>query len=604
MAMPRLRALRLGAAPVVFCVPRIRWLPLLGACLGFALPAVADVGLDEIRQVADSGAPALALQLLDRRQPSFDRDAQGWQRMEELRLLLYRQREDAQALAARLETYPSAVPLDFRRRAGLQHAALLLDQRRGEAARAALQRLIWLDPIPPPTDALAAWRQLIVRSYFLDNRTDEALTAVRRYEQDHSEKGRDWMLLRARVLIQAGQPREALKSLSTLSDAEARALVLLAELRAKVKSAEAIAEAAAKLAAQPELKPELKALLRCTAAEGIGAKIPSEAKVEALERTLGLRAEGGPDESLCSLRPDVLWDAYGERGRVVMREAKLAAGDAAGAMALAQRAVGPGSAAKARALYARVALEAREPDRRAEAHRQLAQRIGKLPRGFELLKALYLESTRFSTVDAIPGEVRHLLIDAAIAQSNLSFASDLAAGLERGPSGLEAFEWRLRRARIHVLAGDEREGLDSLRAIFKESKQLSTEQLDRLMQVLFDMQKAGQHAGAYELFQRILERKPPLQTQREILYWMADSMKAIGNHAEAARLYLRSATLTDTKAMDLWAQSARFQAAEMLAAAGLGDDARKLYQGLLKVTEDPNRGAMLQNTIDRLGVKQ
>ena len=56
--------------------------------------------------------------------------------------------------------------------------------------------------------------------------------------------------------------------------------------------------------------------------------------------------------------------------------------------------------------------------------------------------------------------------------------------------------------------------------------------------------------------------------------------------------------------MDPWAQTARFNAAESLQLAGLVDDARRIYQALLRVTEDPARRSVLSHKIQQLWLNQ
>jgi tetratricopeptide (TPR) repeat protein len=125
--------------------------------------------------------------------------------------------------------------------------------------------------------------------------------------------------------------------------------------------------------------------------------------------------------------------------------------------------------------------------------------------------------------------------------------------------------------------------------------------VDRLLQVLFDLQAAGAHAQALSLFARVYAREDlDRQARREILYWKADSWQALGAHEDAARLFLRSATLGDPYSMDQWAQTARYQAAESLTRAGLVDDAMVLLNTLLHATDDPGRKAMLQHQLDQL----
>jgi hypothetical protein len=72
---------------------------------------------------------------------------------------------------------------------------------------------------------------------------------------------------------------------------------------------------------------------------------------------------------------------------------------------------------------------------------------------------------------------------------------------------------------------------------------------------------------------------------------------------QAALLYLQSAMLPGPTTMDPWAQTARFNAAESLKKAGLSEDARRIYQGLLKITQDPARRALLNRSIQQLWLK-
>jgi hypothetical protein len=81
---------------------------------------------------------------------------------------------------------------------------------------------------------------------------------------------------------------------------------------------------------------------------------------------------------------------------------------------------------------------------------------------------------------------------------------------------------------------------------------------------------------------------------------MADSHKARAEHAEAARLYLQSATLSDNNSMDPWAQTARYQAAKSLAEAGMAKDATVIYRQLLRVTENPERRSVLRHELQQL----
>jgi TolA-binding protein len=101
-----------------------------------------------------------------------------------------------------------------------------------------------------------------------------------------------------------------------------------------------------------------------------------------------------------------------------------------------------------------------------------------------------------------------------------------------------------------------------------------------------------------------MQRTNDPKLQRELYYWMAESRKASEAYAEAARLYLKSAMLLDPKAGDPWGQTARYQAADALAHAGMVRDARVLFQQLLKTTTDPGRRAVLNRQLQKLWLNQ
>ena len=110
--------------------------------------------------------------------------------------------------------------------------------------------------------------------------------------------------------------------------------------------------------------------------------------------------------------------------------------------------------------------------------------------------------------------------------------------------------------------------------------------------------------SAYLCFEKALLYIKDTQRQREMYYWMADSRKAQERYADAAQLYLKSAMHPQPDNMDPWAQTARYQAAESLARAGLYKDAEVLFEHLLRVTTEPTRQATLKRELQRLWAMQ
>ena len=72
---------------------------------------------------------------------------------------------------------------------------------------------------------------------------------------------------------------------------------------------------------------------------------------------------------------------------------------------------------------------------------------------------------------------------------------------------------------------------------------------------------------------------------------------------QAAILYLQWAIWPGAAMMDPWAQTARFNAAESLQQSGLVEDARRIYEALLEITQAPVRRALLNRKIQQLWLK-
>ncbi|HEY5789122.1 MAG TPA: hypothetical protein VIX81_00755, partial [Gammaproteobacteria bacterium] len=254
----------------------------------------------------------------------------------------------------------------------------------------------------------------------------------------------------------------------------------------------------------------------------------------------------------------------------------------------------------ARALHATLAQTSLRPETRQQAHDRFARLLAAEPRGAALLQRLYLDSPRFADLATVPEAVRHLLAERALADGDLRLASRLLAGLDAPPDTADGFAWRLRRVRVLVLGGDPARGALELGRLVEADPVATTAQFERVLQVVFDLQTVGEHAAAIALLERLGPLAADDRQRRELPFWVADSHRAAGRPLEAARAYLRSATLLDPFALDEWAQSARYQAAKSLAAAGLVADARNLLQMLLNATRDPGRRATLQRDLQQL----
>ena len=559
--------------------------------------------IEEVRNIATVGAPALALRLIDAQQPAFELDADGWMAWERERASVMRAHRDWDALAARLADLPAEISQEFHSWAGTVRAQALLGARQGEAARTVLRDLVWAGQ-QGDERWFALWRRLVIESYLVDSVAADVQVAALRYRQDFGQSESAERLLEARVLLIGGRHAQALEVLRRdQADPMAQVLSLLATARSTPAQIKPSMQEALKWARNGDIDTDVRLLAWAVAAECAERLGDTGTRAWAMEYvTIGISGGSLPD-GLFSFSPDTLWDAYLGNAKAVGNEAQLLIGDDAAWLQAADNAQKK-YPVRGRSLYGLLIVEGRDPVQRdvaAESFLALArQREG----GTVLVESLFLGSQRFAALSSVPVNVRHFLVDVALARSDIAEASRVMATIQQPPSGADQYMWQLRRARILALGGQADEAAAALAGLLDGEDVLSTAQIDRFLQVIFDMQAVGAHSAAIELLGRLLSAEPPPSPElaRELLFWMADSEQAQQRYAEAAHLYLRSAMLLGAQVMDPWAQTARYKAADALAKGGLVADARRVLEGLLAVTEDGARRAALQQALQKLEV--
>jgi hypothetical protein len=560
--------------------------------------------LSAIAQLARDGAPGLALQLLDRTQPAAADNIHGWLFFERQRIDILRDWSQWDALSERLQKLPENVPEDFRHWANVEGVNAYLNSGRADAARELLRRLVWQPSGLPPADQLSLYRRLVVRSYLVEGSLEDAQRAMRRYQQDYGDKGREWQKLRARVLLQLERPDEARIALSGIDEAdnETRSLLWLAELRSQKRPPQDVLGDVRKAAADKRSTDLDRARFWSVGAEAaldFGGRL-TETRI--LETLLMSPATLPADDALFAVGGDRLWNAYRQYALDRGNELQLLIGQDGRWLDEAAR-WKKKEPEKERAFLTVVMLEGGGAETRQLAYRYYLESIRILSEPMQLLRKLFIDTRTFPETAGIPDQVRYLLVDDALSKNDMALATRLMSGFEAVPAGADPFEWGLRRARILVLGGHHVEGVAGLHKLLDTAKKLDRSSWDRVLQVLFDLQTVGRHEDAITLFKNILQRPLEPQLQREILYWQADSCKALKDYPRAAWLYLKSATLLDARGLDPWGQTARFQAAEVLAEAGLREDARRIYEGLLRITREPERRAAIKYKLQELWLK-
>ena len=574
---------------------------ILGLILAGAVkPAVADERLDLLKIISASGAPNLTLRMLDEAQPPIDQALYDWILWEQERFSILAEWRLWDRLLVRIEALPVDIPKQFAQQAASFEARAYLELGQNNAAREVLREQLWQTAAAESAE-YETWRRQIIESYLGDSRFEDARIAMLRFDQDFDADDLEWLLLRARVLIEADRPDQAIRVLQDQQDWRAGVTRLYARFRAGQMDQAEIWQRVKNRSSEEDAGAEERATLWALGYYAAGRMSPVD-RVVALESLF--RAPRQPSLQLFQVPVDRLWQAYIDYAELVGNRAELLLGDDARWLELADgaRAATP---VKARSLYALLMLrsaDAQSADRAAAGYMQSFADIDESER--TLLDNLFNRSETFVSADRIPAGIRYQLVDLALQSADIEKATRLMSGLDSVPEGSNRFDWQLRRSRVLVLGGRYEEGDRVLQTLIGEYREPVPESTDRILQVLFDLQTVNLHEQAIAHFNQLLRLEIEARQRREILYWIADSYRGLERHDLAALLYLQSAMLPGPDTMDQWAQSARFNAADSLREAGLVDDARRIYEDLLAVTSDAALRQVLSNKIQRLWLFQ
>jgi len=557
--------------------------------------------LNDIARLAKGGASQLALALLDKEQPEYAGDGTQWMRWERMRVRILEQRGEWQRLKVHLAQLPAGLPEDFRQWAQTRRARALILGDHPVQARQLLRALIWGGAVS--SDDLPQWRQLVMQSYLREGRVDDAYVAMLRYHQDYGEGGDDEILMRARVLFASGHPAEARSLLAGLAKETTAGLLLkLARLRSG-ESAESILAALRNVKGVDDYTPLQRYLYYGVMAEAAAAAADPAFVTIALEKWYAQERPVDNWSELFRFSADRLWRSYLDYGLEVGNNKQLLIGNDEAWFKLAADTEKRYPVRK-RSLYAVLAQKAFSPASREKAGIELVHLLQQQDNGMAVVQQLFLNSSRYDNRHPVPPGVAYLLVDQAIREGNLSMASRLMRQLPEPPKDVDKFPWQMRRVKVFILAGDNKSAVSLLRSLLPLAPSLGKEQRDQFIQLLFDLQNIGDNESAYRLLNALYQRLPNLDVRRELLFWMGDSRVAQKQYVAAARLYLRSATLIDTDAMDPWAQTARYKAAQTLAKGGMLDDAAYIYTQLLRVTKSPDRRAVLHHELEQVRMRQ
>ena len=570
----------------------------LSVGLALANPLLADERLDLLKNISAAGAPLLTLKMLDQAQPAIDQDLYQWILWEQERFSILAEWEQWDQLLIRIEALPAEIPDQFKQQSVTFKARAFLELGQSAAARQVLRERLWLDQDSSNDET---WRRMVIESYINEGRSDDARVAMLRFDQDFSSTDLDWLLLRARVLIESGRYEQAIRVLAGREEWPAKMTSMLAAFRQQRIDKQALWRQVSKRSEDADLSAAERSSLW-----GLGYFAAEQ--MSAVDRVVALeslfRNRQSSPLKLFQLPVDLLWQAYVEYAELIGNRSELLLGDDEKWLELAGSA-SQATPVKARSLYAMLMLNSASSEasnRAAAGYLATFAEVDEDERN--LLENLFNNSTTFSNARNIPAGIRFQLVDLALKSADIEEATRLMSGLNTVPPGISRFDWQLRQSRVLILGGRYEEGNQVLQGLITEYLEPKPESTDRILQVLFDVQTVEMHEQAIEHFQRLLQLDIEPRRRREIFYWIADSYRGLEKYQQAALLYLQSAMMPAPDAMDPWAQTARFNAADSLQLAGLVDDARRIYQALLQVTEDPARRSVLSHKIQQLWLNQ
>ena len=558
-------------------------------------PLQDGVSLGRARELRRQGALSLAEALILSEQP--DPGSPQWYAWEHELWEVLGQQQRWRSLIVRLEHTLPLLSAGRARNAKLLLATTFTAVGEYVSARHVLRQLL-LEAAGDPNQSIQA-RRILIENYLADGRVDDAYVASIRFQFEFYPDDTEWKLLRAKILLLQDEPTLAALELADLQGGQVQLLLSIARLREGATSPELTMGEMTQFKQKTQDDTQLERLRLGIIAEAARLAGDLERRVGALESLL---AHGETSLGvLGTVSIGNLLDAYGLLAREVANREHLLVGDTASWLRFAQ-AVSFDHGPVARAIYAHIVSSTDDGEGGGEALVKLVRSLAK--NGLEPIVIMFYSQNYFGSADAaLTDDVAVRMAAFSLRENRFDLAAIFNASIRSPPGGMSELEWLMRRARTEVFAGHASVGTGILVDHLRLKKEIDSEQLDRVMQVAFDLQIIDRHDLALELFEAVAAHDLTAGQRRELLFWMAESHADEGHAAKAAELYLRSAE-GQGQDHDSWGLSARFQAANAMTEGGFYDDARMTYSGLLRVTENEKRRLQIRQRLQQLKLLQ
>ena len=559
------------------------------------------VQLDELTQI---GMPGLALRMIEQQQSLYKRFSSDWYTYEFKRIKTLAALDQWDAVAERstvvLKQAGASGQITPRIeswfRAQLAIAQLNLGQP--EQTLDQCRQLLWRETRADDS-FIAVCRRLIIQAYLRMDKVDDARKSLLKYRRDYGEYKGEWRQLQARALLRADRPVEVIDLLADDESHDAKILSMVATVRSRPKKIKAtIKDVKRELADKDILQSQRRDYQYVLYEAHLRNKDLISAALAA-EQLLALSRVNSSLKDDFQLDGDDLWNLYTEIGVGLGNKYKLLVGDDTAWYKRAAE-IEKKSPVQARSLYAVIAFNSPIKKKSQLAHKEIANLLAVNDDGLEVINQLYLQSERAGSPQDLSADVRYRLVDHALSNGDITLAATMMASLPQPPDGEDLFNWQIRKARVLILEGRHEEGEKVLEASLQNQKTLEREQIDRYLQVVFDLQTVSRHEQALELFDLLPEADMDDKLKRELYYWKAESNYEIERYGHAAVMYFKSARTGDPDMIDLWAQSARFKAADALVKAALYEDAKHAYTELMRITANDARKRVIRQKLQQI----
>ncbi len=536
--------------------------------LALLLSAVANpaAALETARELLANGAPRLALDRIERRQPPEATDPQ-WADWEALRLRALFELKRYEDVLGRAQALPAGLPERARQQALGLAAQAALAAGQPARARSLVARALWLSTALP--EDARQLRLLVIDSYLAEGNGNTAFRVMLRFAQDYHPIAPAQAEHFVEGLLALDMVREAANWLARLEDGSPARQML--RLKAGlIKPTAAIAQSRARLS--KDGGPGHWEVIAEAAALG---RKPS-VRIEALEQLVRY----GRDRKAADAAATQLWQIYQTLAQESANRNHLLVGDDAAWAEYASQRLRPDPFV-ARAFFAYLAQRARTLEARQAAQRQLVVSLQQAKLGAVALRLFDQGAIDVATID---GEARYRLGTIAEARGEAALAARFWKGLPV-PAGLTKPQWEVRRALANWRGGNISEAVSTLTAAASEKQPLPANEVPRAITLGQEMIVSGK-PDTMEVSLPALLLLAGAEHQRELLMALGRASEANGQFARAAGYFLHAALAPDGRPRDATAASARLAAAINLARAGYRQDARAQFEWVIRHSRD------------------